>query len=148
MRLVIETRVDQDPEKVWAGFDRELFLSLSPGFPKIELKRFDGCKKGDEVHLELAFPFFKQEWNSLIIESGLEDQGYYFIDQGIKLPFFLTYWEHKHRILPSDGGSLIVDDIFYKAYNPVFERLLFPNLWLSFYQRKSKYQKRFRMIPQ
>jgi len=143
MKIRIETQVQESPETVWAGFNRNLFIALSPGFPKVELSRFDGCLKGDEVHLLLHFPFFPQEWNSLIIESGNDPKGYYFIDQGIKLPFFLSYWEHKHIINKSASGSLIIDDIYYEAHNRFLEVLLYPSLWLSFYQRKSKYKKAF-----
>ena len=84
MKITISTPVEENFEQVWQGFNRELFLLLSPTFPKVILTRFDGCNKGDEVHLELHFPFFTQEWNSLIIESGMDHRGYYFIDQGIR----------------------------------------------------------------
>lgn len=143
MRIILETPVKEDFNAVWKGFDRELFISLAPGFPKLVLKRFDGCNQGDEVHLELEFPFFKQSWNSLIIESGRNDREYYFIDQGTQLPFFLTYWEHKHRIVKSGNETVLVDDIQFKSHGLFMEWLIYPSLWLSFFQRKSKYQNRF-----
>lgn len=130
--------------EVWSGFDKKLFEALSPKFPKVRLLRFDGCEKGDEVHLELVFPFFVQNWNSQIIESGKDHRGYYFIDQGIQLPFFLTYWEHKHHIKKSGEETIIADEIYFKAYNFLFECLIYPVLWLTFIQRKPIYKRIFK----
>ncbi len=143
MRITIETKVPLNPDKVWQGFNRELFVQLSPTFPKVNLLRFDGCKVGDEVHLELIFPFFKQSWHSTIIESAKTDSGYYFIDRGTVLPFFLSSWKHTHKIERRENETYITDAIDFKAYNFILECLVYPGLWVSFMKRKPIYKRIF-----
>src|SRR5690606_38365524 len=109
MRLKFTTRVNQDYRSVMQGFTKELFVKLNPPFPPVRLIRFDGCKKGDIVSLEFSFIFFKQRWESLIVEDHLTEEEFYFIDEGRKLPFFLKHWRHKHKIVKSKRGSKIVD---------------------------------------
>ncbi len=144
MKFRIKTLVEQDYEMVWKGFNRDLFEALSPKFPKINLLRFDGCRKEDEVHLELIFPFFKQNWNSKIISSETLPQGYEFVDQGIKLPFFLSFWEHHHQIYQDFDRTFIVDAIEFKAFNIFFECLIFPSIWFSFKNRSPVYKNFFK----
>lgn len=125
MNILFRTNVEQPYQEVAAGFTRELFEKLSPKNPPITLKRFDGCKYGDEVHIEMTIPILnrKEEWISRIVKAG-EVMGHdtftdewYFIDEGIKLPFFLTYWRHTHRVLQAEGGvgAVIIDDIEYRT---------------------------------
>jgi len=144
MRLTITTSVDQDYRSVMKGFTQDLFLKLNPPFPPVRLLRFDGCKKGDIVSLELNFLLFKQRWNSLIVEDGLNDQEFYFIDIGTKLPFFLKYWRHHHRILRDEFGTRIIDDIHFRSPLLLFDFLLWPVLWLQFLYRKPIYRRIFR----
>ncbi len=101
MPLVLKTHVTQPVYVVWQGFDRTLFNRLSPPFPPVDVVRFDGCLKGDVVHLRLNFLFFRQDWTSLIVDQQTTDDEIYFIDQGTRLPFFLAYWHHRHRLFRS-----------------------------------------------
>jgi hypothetical protein len=48
MKLTVETQ-STVLLKSMNGFTS--ILKLSPSFPKLKLNRFDGCKVGDEVHL-------------------------------------------------------------------------------------------------
>jgi ligand-binding SRPBCC domain-containing protein len=152
MRLTIHTSVEKPYQEVFAGFTFELFKQLTPTNPPVTIKRFDGCKKGDEVHLEMTVPVLnrKEMWVSRIIASGtvignatFTDE-MYFIDQGIELPFFLTSWRHKHRIIKAeDGGAVIVDDIEYTT--PLW-LLLFvaPVISKQFRDRQPVYQEYFK----
>lgn len=143
MRIVLETKVEQDHAQVFAGFTEELFLKLAPPGIPIKLQRFDGCKKGDVVHLQLNFLLFKQDWISDITDAGRSESEHFFIDKGRKLPFFLKTWEHHHRIVKDGSGSRIVDDFRYTA--PLgLTWLLRPVLWLQFAYRKPIYRKVFR----
>ena len=144
MNLKIFTSVGQDYQSVMRGFTQELFLKLNPPFPPVRLLRFDGCKKGDIVSLELNFIFFRQQWTSLILEDGLDDHEFYFIDFGEKLPFFLKYWRHHHRVVRNGDGARIIDDITFRSPFLLMDYLLWPVLWLQFLYRKPIYQKVFR----
>lgn len=144
MRLTIKTSVNQSAKEVWDGFTKDLFLALSPPFPKVRLLRFDGSTKGDMVGLELDFVFFKQKWISHITENGEDDKEIYFIDQGQELPFFLKQWSHHHRILKQDKGAIIVDDIKFSTGSILGDLLLWPGMFFQFLYRKPIYKKFFR----
>lgn len=145
MRFVIRTDVSADLQKVWANFNENLFQALAPPFPPINLLRFDGSLKNDEVHLELNFLLFKQVWISKIAEQAAKENEIYFVDEGIKLPFFLGYWRHKHlmQALP-EGGTQITDDITFEAPIKALSWLLFPALYLQFLYRKPVYKRYFK----
>ncbi len=147
MRITLHTAVQQSYRTVFQGFTKDLFLKLAPPFPPIQLLRFDGCQKGDEVHLELNMIFFKQRWDALIIESGELDNELYFIDQGTTLPFFLQTWQHHHRIVQqTDGSSCIIDDFTYTSPFRLMDYLLYPVLYIQFAMRKPIYQEVFSVL--
>lgn len=158
MHLLLKTHVRQPLPTVWAGFDRALFDRLSPPFPPVDVVRFDGCLKGDVVHLRLNFLLFRQDWISLIIDQqtitttperdrpGHSDHPdeIYFIDQGTQLPFFLHHWHHRHRLLRDPaGGTIVVDDITYRTPFRLTDYLIYPLLWLQFAYRKPIYRRVF-----
>lgn len=144
MQIKLETSVEQSYLDVKAGFNESLFKKLSPPFPPVKLLRFDGSKKGDLVTLELNFVFFKQKWTSEITEDKTSDLEFYFIDQGVELPFFLKKWKHKHRVISTGIGSIIRDEIEYEASFGILTYLLYPALWLQFSFRKPIYKKIFK----
>ena len=144
MKINIRTKVQQPIEKVWEGFDENLFRKLSPPFPPVRVLRFDGCKKGDEVCLELNFFVTKQRWKSLIIEQETTENEIYFVDKGTELPFFLTFWQHKHRIIRQDSGSIIIDEIEFFTPSTLTNYFFYPILYLQFFYRKPIYKKIFK----
>lgn len=144
MHIKLETPVEQGYLDVKAGFNESLFKKLSPPFPPVKLLRFDGSEKGDLVTLELNFIFFKQKWTSEISEDKTTDLEFYFIDQGVELPFFLKKWKHKHRVISTGIGSIIRDEIEYEAPFGILTYLLYPALWLQFAFRKPIYREIFK----
>jgi ligand-binding SRPBCC domain-containing protein len=144
MTIKIATEVNQSLLKVWEGFDLSLFSKLAPPFPPVEVKEFGGCMKGDKVHLELNFLFFKQDWISDITDQHSSETEIYFIDEGVKLPFFLSYWKHRHRMVKNQSGTLIIDDITFKTPSLLTDYLFYPLLYLQFLYRKPIYRKVFR----
>ncbi|GAB3964923.1 hypothetical protein GCM10028806_03240 [Spirosoma terrae] len=145
MHLLLKTQVNQSITQVWNGFDRNLFIRLSPPFPPVNLIRFDGCLEGDVVHIKLNFFVMQQDWISLIVDQQTTDSEIYFVDQGTTLPFFLTSWHHRHRLLMNPtGGTLIVDDIVFRTPYKLTDVLLYPFMWLLFVYRKPIYRQRFR----
>ncbi|HOY49480.1 MAG TPA: hypothetical protein PK281_08770 [Flavobacteriales bacterium] len=142
MRILLRTRVkNTSVSKTIPLFNRELFLKLSPPFPKSELLRFDGCKKGDLVQLRLRLFFTWHYWDSEIVEDSQTDNSWQFVDSGTRLPFFLSGWLHKHSLVQSGNDVLVIDDIQFKAYNRFFELLSYPALWIQFAFRKPIYRK-------
>lgn len=144
MRFIINTEVSAELQQVWADFNEHLFQALAPPFPPIRLLRFDGSLKNDEVHLELNFLLFKQVWISKITEQAAIKNEIYFVDEGIKLPFFLGYWRHKHLMQATPNGTRITDDITFEAPVKALSWLLFPALYLQFLYRKPVYKRYFK----
>ncbi|MCH6233873.1 SRPBCC family protein [Cognataquiflexum rubidum] len=144
MKINIETAVEQDYLQVKEGFNESLFTKLSPPFPPVKLLRFDGSKKGDVVTLELNFIFFKQKWTSLITEDHTDEKEFFFVDQGTALPFFLQEWRHKHRIIKNGKGSIIRDEITFKAKPGLLGIFLYPAMYLQFLYRNPIYKKCFK----
>lgn len=147
MRFVITSRANANLEEVWANFNENLFRALAPPFPPVRLLRFDGCCADDEVHLQLDFLIFKQLWISKITEQATGVHEIYFTDEGIRLPFFLRRWRHKHLLqaLP-DGGTRIIDDVTFETPAKIFDWLLLPFLYLQFLYRRPAYKRFFNKI--
>ncbi|WP_420150132.1 SRPBCC family protein [Spirosoma sp.] len=148
MHLYFETQVNQPISRVWTGFNQALFKELNPPFPPVKIIRFDGCLQGDVVHIELNFFVFRQDWISLIVEQQTQVNEIFFVDQGTKLPFFLRYWQHRHRLLrtPTDvtgEQTIIIDDITFRTPFLLTDYLLYPILWLQFAYRKPIYRRWF-----
>ncbi|WP_339757364.1 hypothetical protein [Algoriphagus aquimarinus] len=143
MRLELSCQVNQDFLKVKAGFNESLFAKLSPPFPPVNLVRYDGSETGDMVSMELNFFFFKQKWTSTITDNHTNSKEYYFVDEGVELPFFLKSWKHKHRIIKEGHSTIIRDEIEFKAPFGLLSLLLYPALYIQFAYRKPIYKKVF-----
>jgi ligand-binding SRPBCC domain-containing protein len=144
MKIRLTTEVKQDYLKVKDGFNADLFKALNPPFPPVKLLRFDGSSRGDLVSLELNFILFKQVWTSEITADHLDEKEFYFIDEGIKLPFFLKKWRHKHLLIScGKDKTLIVDEINYSGPNLLLSLLIYPVLYLQFSLRNPVYKKVF-----
>lgn len=143
MDLVLSTKVTSDPSDVYSSFNEELFLALVPPGTKIKQLSFGGSTTGDVVELRLSSFGVPQHWLTHITAHGEKDGGYYFIDEGQTLPFFLSSWRHQHIIRATDDGSEIVDHISFKTpwWLPVL--LMWPVLYLQFAYRKPIYQRFF-----
>jgi len=144
MKLKISTAVEQSHDKVWDGFNEKLFVKLSPPFPKVSLKKFDGCKTGDTVALTLNFILFKQQWVSKIISDEASESHFEFVDVGVNLPFFIKKWKHRHRIEQANIGSVIIDDIEYSTGLKATDIFLYPLFALQFLYRKPVYKRVFK----
>ena len=144
MKIKISTKVNASKEDVKKGFTEELFMSLNPPFPPVELLRFDGCKKGDTVALKLNFILFRQHWISVITKEKEDKKEWYFIDKGVDLPFFLKSWKHKHIVAADELGAAIKDHITFTTGFLLTDVLMYPILYLQFLYRKPIYKKMFR----
>lgn len=145
MRVILRTAVAPPPAIVMAGFTRELFMALAPPFPRLHLRRFDGCRTGDQVEIELDTLVTKLRWTSLITDDGVQPDGtHYFVDEGQVLPPPLRYWRHRHLLAPGPrGGCVIVDDLEYRTGFAALDALLYPAMWAQFAWRKPIYRRWF-----
>lgn len=147
MRLLLKTNVNLPPDQVWAQFDEQLFKKLAPPFPRIRLLRFDGSTTGCMVEVELNFLLFRQIWQSEIIDHGTSAEEIWFVDRGSKLPFFLRFWLHRHRLIRTSHGSTpgtqIVDDIEYRTGSVILDYLMYPLMWAQFAYRGPIYRRAF-----
>ncbi len=145
MKLLFETSINLPFEKIRDQFGRELFLNLSSGVFPFRIQRFDGCKRGDEIHLELGPPGLSKKWVSYITFEETNASGWSFIDEGKLLPWPLKYWKHHHRVdRISEQKSLIVDDINFECSPGILTPLVKPVLWSVFALRPARYQKFFK----
>ncbi|MGD1841510.1 MAG: hypothetical protein ACFB0B_11535 [Thermonemataceae bacterium] len=144
MKINIKTKVNQPYQQVFAQFDQALFKALAPPFPRVKLLKYDGSKVGDWVIIQLNFLFFKQVWESEIVEAEEQTGEIYFIDEGRQLPFFLKYWRHRHRVVAADHQSFIIDEITYKTPFALLDWLMYPLMYGQFLYRKPIYKKKFR----
>lgn len=148
MRIILKTKVQGNYKQVFQAFDIKLFKKLKPPFLGLNIIRFDGCKKFDEVHLVTNFFSFKQKWISVITDNGTGKNKMFFTDEGKLLPVPLTYWKHKHIIENSIDSSIIIDDISYNTVSKITDILIYPFLFLLFLLRKPVYKSYFKNSDQ
>lgn len=142
MRITLTTQVEQDYRQVWQGFDEKLFRALKPPLMPLEILRYDGNQTSNQVHVRIG-PF-RQAWISVITERGERESEFYFVDEGLQLPFPLKMWRHHHRVLQAnDGGSHIIDDFTYATSILLLDYLLYPLFYLLFAARRPVYQTYF-----
>lgn len=142
INIVFKCPVKASVEEVKQGFNQDLFENLKPPFLQLDVARFDGCKKGDEVHLKVGLGL-KIAWVSLITDDFQDENQWYFIDEGKVLPPPLKKWHHKHLVLKDGSGSVIVDDISFSTNNSALDLLMKPMMTFQFSGRYDVYQKVF-----
>lgn len=145
MRILIKTPISKNFDEVFKGFDLNLFKALKPPLLKLDVPRFDGCKKGDEVHLKIGFGPISQDWVSHISEHQDSENEHYFIDIGHVLPPPLKSWKHKHRVIKvTDETCIIHDDIEFSSGNKIIDLCLYMPMYFQFWLRKPAYKKFFK----
>ncbi len=143
MNIQLRTKVDGNYKDIMRQFDRKLFEALKPSLADMEIVSFTGSKTGDKVHIRFNSPM-KMEWISLITDHGENEKESFFIDEGVQLPFPLSYWKHKHIVQKiTDTTSYIIDDMTFKGPNFIITWLLYPAIYIGFYPRKRIYKKYF-----
>ena len=145
MKMLIKTRIHKDYNFVFSKFNQDLFKSLKPPLLNLEVLRFDGCKKGDEIHLNIGFGPFSIKWISHITENSNGENENLFIDEGYLLPPPLKYWKHIHRVKKiSEDLCEIQDDIEFSSGNQFLDTILYPTLYFQFSLRNPAYKKFFK----
>lgn len=138
MKILIKTPIARDYQSVFKLFDLKLFKALKPPLIKLVVERFDGCKKGDEVHLNVS----GKRWVSHITEYVENEDEIYFIDVGVIIPTPLTSWKHIHRIERTGLNSCnVVDEIYFSTGNQLLDKLVYPAITAMFLLRKPVYKR-------
>jgi ligand-binding SRPBCC domain-containing protein len=142
MKIVIQTRVEKNFQLIFSKFNLALFRALKPPFMAMTVERFDGCKKGDEVHLRMDIFGRHQRWVSKITSDFKGDYEMNFVDEGVVLPAPLKKWKHTHRVEKiHETASYIVDDIEYTSGNIAIDLALYPVLYSMFKARSPIYKR-------
>lgn len=141
LKFSLQTTINATIDQVWKQFDKELLEKLSPPFPFIKISTFDGCEVNDKVVIDMNFVFLKTSWSSLIIENQISDTEKFFTDKGIKMPFGLTHWKHKHGLKKVDDRTIIIDSIEFHTKYIILDYLLFPLFYGMIVYRKPLYKK-------
>lgn len=146
MNVILKAKVAGNYKDVMEAFDRDLFEALKPSVGKMEIMEFTGSKKGDRVHMKFIRPI-KAQWISDIVEDEVTDTRAWFVDVGVKLPWPLATWKHRHIVEKIDNNnSMIIDDMTFTGTNFIFTLLLYPAIFIGFYPRKKIYQKYFEKL--
>ncbi|MFM6948886.1 MAG: SRPBCC family protein [Aquirufa sp.] len=142
LKFSLQTKINSTIDLVWKQFDKDLLEKLSPPFPLIRISTFDGCNVNDNVVIEMNFLLYKTSWSSLIIENQTSESEKYFIDQGIKMPFGLKYWKHKHGLkMINDHQTAIIDSIEFQTNYRILDYILFPLFYGMILYRIPLYKK-------
>lgn len=132
-----ETVLPVSVEDAWRFFQDAQNLVSITSFPKVVIESESRIKKGEELLLRLHFfPGLSQRWK-LVIEEW--EEGRYFVDVGIKLPFPLTKWRHRHQFEADPKGTRMVDDVQFEALVPSV--LLQPMFHQMFRDREKQLRK-------
>jgi ligand-binding SRPBCC domain-containing protein len=143
MKIQINSTVKTSYQRVTEGFNEKLFRYLLPPESVAKLVRYDGEEPESKIHIRFYLPW-KSDWISRITESKKQANEYYFIDKGVKLPFGLKQWTHKHIIKRiSTEESMIVDEIDFSTGFNLTDFLVYPFLYFAFLPRKRSYRKYF-----
>ncbi len=130
-------------EAVLAGFTNTLFLRLAPPFPKLKLLRYDGCDRGNEIHIQLNFFLYKSIWVSIVTENGTTANEFYFIDEGSIFPAPIKSWKHRHTIRQIGVLVEIEDNVTYSCGSKGLDILLYIPFCLLMLYRKPIYKNFF-----
>jgi ligand-binding SRPBCC domain-containing protein len=136
----VTTLIPLPLSEVTTLFNRNLFEYLAPVLPKLTILQYDGQKKGDLLFLQLGIGPIHLPWNLTILDAWDTPTRWGFIDQGTRLPFPLTAWQHEHSLVAvSAHETLIEDKIHFRAGPKWLTLLLKPLVKQMFLARRKPY---------
>jgi len=105
--------VNEDKEKVFCFFsEAENLEVITPPWLnfKITKKSHDKIEEGTLIDYKLKIKGVPATWKTLISQWSETDS---FRDSQLKGPY--SKWEHTHRFISIQGGTLMTDEVIYKA---------------------------------
>lgn len=142
MKFVVESKIrGVDFREVYSVFDFKLLHELSPFFMKPEAIVYEGNKQGDKLVFKVRTPFFSTVWEGKVSEERKTDEEIFFVDEAIKPAFGINIWRHKHRIIRTEYGTLIRDEVQFCTKYSLVDCFLYPGVLFQFLYRKPLYEK-------
>ncbi len=138
MKIVVRSPVPYDYKWVYEAMNRDMLEYLMPS--NVELLRYDGPEVGGIVKVRFKFPV-KRYWTVKITEVKHEPGCSYFVDEGVEVPFSIVAWKHQHIVEQDGQHAVIIDDVYFKATNPLWAGVLYLGFFFSFKARKRGYRK-------
>jgi ligand-binding SRPBCC domain-containing protein len=138
---VVSDWFDAELIEVKQGFTLRLFQALNPPWMPAKVLRFDGCSVGDVVRLKLGVWPLNLDWESHITEEKTGEYSWYFVDEGVVLPFFIKKWRHVHLVESQNGRCRISDQIELAFSSVLWAWVFAPLLRGQFAYRKPIYKK-------
>jgi hypothetical protein len=123
IRAEFRTRIDKPLAEVARRFDQNLMQYLAPAFPRLRLHTHEGNHPGSRVSVGLDFLLFEWKWEVEIVSEERRTGSWVFVDEGRRLPPFLSAWRHEHGLFAlSTQQTEITDRIFWRPgrYWPSF----------------------------
>ncbi|WP_368504684.1 hypothetical protein AB3N04_03140 [Alkalihalophilus sp. As8PL] len=103
-----ETKIEASLEEVWSFFSTAENLVKITDFPTITLHSNPLTSEGNTIQMKIGVGPIKANWHSYIEEvKPLE----YFIDVGVKVPFSIHSWRHKHAFVSLPNHTLMKDTV-------------------------------------
>lgn len=142
MKFSINSRVRGfSPQQIIEVFDFDLLRELSPPLMKPHALIYEGNRPGSRIHFRLATPSGVKNWIGKIDGYGESENEIWFSDEGIEIPFGIKTWKHKHRLMKTDYGTIIRDEVEVEFIRPWTALFKLPGIWLQFIYRKTLYEK-------
>lgn len=141
MQFTFVTRVSAQRDQVADQFNEDLLLKLKPPLVTMQLLRYDGQYRGDELAFAVGFGKFTQKWHGAITQHRYTQQHWLFRDEGISLPHPLKTWQHTHALKSSNQDTLIIDRVKFSGKNTLYTYLLCLPIAMMFLLRKPLYQR-------
>ncbi len=139
LNVITEYKTRKSLKDVFSLFNKDMFYYLTKNGP-VKPVRYDGDEIGDEVHLDMLFPW-KDKWVSIITAKEIGEELCFFVDEGKVLPFGIKKWKHKHVVRKSTDGLEIVDEIEFSSNNWLLDRFWYLSFLPQFLARKKQYKK-------
>jgi len=147
VKFTVSTQIHGiSPGEVYRVFNYDLLWALSPPFAKPKAVLYEGNRPGHRMVFRLVTPLGTKHWAGRVTEEGHTENEIYFVDEGEQMPFGLSLWRHKHRIIKTGWGTLLRDEVRFEGRNALLTVLLFPVLYAQFIYRKPLYAKSIRRL--
>lgn len=141
MQFTFITRVSAQRDQVADQFNEDLLLKLKPPLLTMQLIRYDGQHRGDELKFQVGIGKMTQTWHGAITQHRYTQKHWLFRDEGISLPHPLKTWQHTHVLKAADQNTLIIDRVKFCGKNAMYTVLLCLPIAIMFLMRKPLYQR-------
>ncbi|MFS0786363.1 hypothetical protein ABC345_08325 [Shouchella sp. 1P09AA] len=105
-----ETKLRHSLEETWSFFSDPKNLEKVNKFPPVQVD-----KDGHNVHVRIPYTGKVGQFTTEIMS---EVPPHFFIDKMVNPPFPFTYWEHKHEFVKGKDGTVMIDQVRFRAKVP------------------------------